>query len=118
MDGSGGLSLGTARLLIEAVGSLYVLGYTLAALLALLHRSPAAHLDAARLLVAEGALAGLNFKAAATLLKTIELHTWQQLGLFVAVFALRTLIKRFFAWELRQLRQAGRVRSEALPGTP
>lgn len=46
MDGTARLSLSTVRLLVEAVGSLYVLGYTLAVQLALLHR-PAAHLSGA-----------------------------------------------------------------------
>ena len=91
----------TAALLIEAVGSVYVLGYVVAALWTLARRPH--NLSAARLLIADGALNGLNFKVAATLLKTLELQTWQQIALFAAIFALRTVLKRFFTWERRQL---------------
>lgn len=42
-----------------------------------------------RRIVMEGAIAALDLKLAATLLKTIELHTWQQLGAFAAILALR-----------------------------
>ncbi|AWN23082.1 hypothetical protein DKM44_07445 [Deinococcus irradiatisoli] len=100
---------GQAALWIEAVGSLYILGYVLAGLAALLRGPAASRLIRARLLVAEGVLAGLNFKVAASLLKTIQLESWQQIALFVATFALRTVLKRFFVWEQRQLlaRQRG-----------
>ncbi|WP_420596403.1 DUF1622 domain-containing protein [Deinococcus sp.] len=90
-----------AALLIEAVGSLYVLVYVLAALWAL--RQGSRHLTEARLLIADGVLAALNFKVAATLLKTLELQSWQQIAVFAAIFALRTVLKRFFTWERRQL---------------
>ncbi len=59
---------------------------------------------AARLLVADGAIAGLNFKLARTLLKTIKLHTWQQILMFVAIFVLRIMLKRLFMWERERLR--------------
>ncbi|MFC4455781.1 DUF1622 domain-containing protein [Deinococcus sonorensis] len=106
-----GLPFRTVSLLIEAVGSLYVVGYAVAALLTLLRGQAGTRITAARLLVAEGALAGLNFKVAATLLRTIELHSWPEIGMFVAVFALRTLLKRVFSWEQRRLRAdaAGRA---------
>ncbi len=55
--------------------------------------------DRARLLVADGVLAGLAFSVAGTLLKTIALQSWPQLGTFVFVYALRTMLKRVFAWE-------------------
>lgn len=48
----------------------------------------------ARLLVADGIVAGLGFKTAATLLKTIELRSWDAILMFVAVFALRTVVKQ------------------------
>ncbi|MDQ2885502.1 MAG: DUF1622 domain-containing protein [Chloroflexota bacterium] len=48
---------------------------------------------------------GLSFKLAGTLLRTIELRTWQQIFMFVAIFALRTLIKRLFTWERVRLQQ-------------
>ncbi len=58
----------------------------------------------ARLAVARGALYGLAFKVAATLLKTIVLHSLDAIAIFAAVFALRTLIKRVFAWEQERLK--------------
>ena len=49
---------------------------------------------AARLVVADGIVAALGFKTAATLLKTIELRSWEAILMFVAVFALRTFVKQ------------------------
>lgn len=97
-------------LLIEAAGSLVLFRYVVAALSML-----ARHRDVSlsRRLVIEGAVSALGLKLAATLLKTIELHTWQQLGAFAAILALRTLIKRLFVWEEGRLTAAGNtLRSE------
>lgn len=86
--------------LIEMAGSLLIVGYCIAAAVALLRtRVP----EPARLLVIQGSLWGLSLKTAASLLKTVELQTWAQIGAFFAIFALRTLIKRLFTWE------AGRI---------
>ncbi|WP_237724811.1 DUF1622 domain-containing protein [Deinococcus alpinitundrae] len=93
-----------AALIIEGVGSLALVGYVLAALWALLHGWNETNAARARLLIADGALTALNFKVGATLLKTLDVQTWHQIALFVALFALRTLLKRFFTWERRQLR--------------
>jgi len=61
-------------------------------------------LAAARLLVIQGSLWGLSLKTAASLLKTIELHSWEQIGAFMAILALRTLVKRVMTWEETRLR--------------
>lgn len=95
------LLAGTA-LAIEAAGSLLLLGYVLAALLAPARRQA---LDRCRMLLADGAVFSLGFKTAASLLKTLELNTWHQIGTFVAVLALRTALKRAFAAE--KLAQGG-----------
>ena len=58
----------------------------------------------ARLVVADGVVTVLGYKTAATLLKTIELQTWTAIGMFAAVFALRTMIKRVLLWEKTRLR--------------
>ncbi|HEY4036334.1 MAG TPA: DUF1622 domain-containing protein [Ktedonobacteraceae bacterium] len=50
-----------------------------------------------------GVVTGLSFKLAGTLLKTIQLHTWQQILMFVAIFTLRTVLKRVFTWERERL---------------
>ncbi len=98
------LPLGPAALAVDLVGSALLAGYALAALAAL---ARGRGVRAARLLVAEGAVAALSFKVAGALLKTIELHSWEQIGMFAAVLALRVLLKRLFAWEGQHLRAGG-----------
>lgn len=92
-----------AALLIEMIGGLFIVGYALAGVWALLHGPVEERLTSARLLVTEGALAGLSLKVAATLLKPLELQTWHQIGLFAVTFALRTVLKRLFTWEQTRL---------------
>jgi uncharacterized membrane protein len=89
--------------LIEFVGALLIIAYILAALLTLLRTRD---VQLARLWCgATGAVTGLSFKLAGTLLKTIQLHTWQQIFMFIAIFTLRTLLKRIFTWEQERLQQ-------------
>src|SRR6266849_5033508 len=57
----------------------------------------------ARLRAADGVIAGLGLLTAATLLKMIELRTWTQIALFAVTLGLRTLLKRLFIWERRQI---------------
>ncbi|XYD09108.1 DUF1622 domain-containing protein [Methylobacterium sp. NMS12] len=59
---------------------------------------------AARLSVVDGIVAALGFKMAATLLKTIELRSWDAILMFVAVLALRTFIKQALVREEAGLR--------------
>jgi uncharacterized membrane protein len=87
--------------LIEFVGALVIIGYLLAALLTLLYSSD---IQLARLQAATGVVTGLSFKLAGTLLKTIQLHTWQQISMFIAIFTLRAVLKRVFTWEQERLR--------------
>ena len=96
---SQGLIAGVA-LAIEAAGSALLLGYVLAALLALARQHG---LERCRLLLADGAVFSLGFKTAASLLKTLELNTWHQIGTFLAVLTLRTVLKRAFATEKASL---------------
>ena len=65
---------------------------------------------AARLAVADGIVAALGFKTAATLLKTIELRSWEAILMFVAVFALRTFVKQALVREETGLRVNQRPR--------
>ncbi|WP_216320719.1 DUF1622 domain-containing protein [Deinococcus aestuarii] len=119
MFGAEVLTPRTLALLVELAGSLYLLGYVGAALLALLRGPPASRLEHARLLIADGVIASLSFKVAATLLKILEVQTWNQIGLFAATLALRTLLKRFFTWERRQLtRGQGMVAAPVPPPPP
>jgi hypothetical protein len=107
------LPLRPAVVVIELVGSVLLAGYAVAAL-ACLGRGRGVR--AARLLVAEGAVLALSFKVAGALLKTVELHSWQQIGMFSAVLALRVLLKRLFAWEGQRLQDGGG--RENRPGAP
>ena len=87
--------------LIEFTGTLVIVGHCAAGLVeALRSRNPAA----VRLLVIEGSLWGLSLKTAASLLKTIEVHSWEQIAAFTAILALRTLVKRVMTWEKAHLR--------------
>ena len=61
----------------------------------------------ARLLVADSVIAALGLKMAATLLKTIELQTWNAILVFATTLALRTLVKRVLVWEEGRLRADG-----------
>ncbi|WP_126577895.1 DUF1622 domain-containing protein [Tengunoibacter tsumagoiensis] len=86
--------------IIEFVGALVIIGYIVAALIALIRRLD---IHQARLLVIDGVINSLSFKVAGSLLKTIELRTWQQILMFVAIAALRIILKRVFVWERAEL---------------
>ena len=53
----------------------------------------------ARGLVAEGVVGGLSVMTAATLLRTIGLHSWHQIEMFTLILSLRILLKKLFVWE-------------------
>ena len=90
--------------IIEMVGSLIIVGYCAAALATLI-RSRGRGIRAARLLIADGVISGLGYKLAGTLLKTVLLVSWHQILMFAAIFALRTVLKRLFAWERERLKE-------------
>jgi uncharacterized membrane protein len=87
--------------IIEFIGAILIVFYLLAACISLFRQR---NIVLARLIVADGVITGLSFKVAGTLLKTIELQTWQQILMFLAIFALRTILKRVFSWERDRLR--------------
>lgn len=58
----------------------------------------------ARLNISEGVILALSLQTATALLKTIVVTSWQELGMFAAILALRTLVKQYFNWEQRQIR--------------
>jgi uncharacterized membrane protein len=86
---------------IEFVGALAVTAYCLKAVVALVRGRGVRD---ARLMVAEGALWGLSFKVAATILKLTTLNTWHQIGMAAATILIRTALKQLFTWEAAQLR--------------
>jgi uncharacterized membrane protein len=83
-------------LLIEFVGALVLVAYMARAIYSL---ATVFSIEKARFLVASGAIYGLDFKTAATLIKTLELGTWDQFGMFMAVLALRIVLKDVFRRE-------------------
>jgi uncharacterized membrane protein len=89
--------------LIEFIGALIIVGHVIGAIVVLLRKPRGRQLLHARLLVAQGAITGMDFKLAASLLKTLQLHTWTQIGAFTLIFLLRTVLKRFFTWEKTNL---------------
>jgi uncharacterized membrane protein len=92
-------------LLIEFGGSLLVVGGCVRGLWAIARSLGSREgLLQARLLIADGAIAALGFKTAATLLKSLELQTWNAILAFATILALRTLVKRVLVWEERRLR--------------
>ncbi len=86
---------------IELAGAFLIIGYCVAALVQLVRTGNPARV---RLLVIEGALWGLSLKTSASLLKTIEIHTWDQIGAFAAILTLRTILRRVMTWEEHHLR--------------
>lgn len=94
---------------IEFAGALLIVGHCIAGLVEL---ARSRNLAAARVLVIQGSLWGLDLKTAASLLKTIEIHSWEQIAAFTAILALRILVKRAMTWE--GARWEGRLRPHAI----
>jgi uncharacterized membrane protein len=85
---------------IEFVGALTILAYALLAFSAILAREGVSR---AKMIIAEGALAGLSFKVAASLLKLLKLSSWNSIGLFAVIFCLRSFIKFELNWQRRRI---------------
>lgn len=93
---------------IEFGAALVIVGYALHAW-ALLISTPGSgevKIAAARIAVADGAILGLSLKLAATLLKALALHSWTAILAFTSILALRTVLKRSFAWERSHITNA------------
>jgi hypothetical protein len=88
----------------DLLGSVLLAGYVAAALAGLARGRGVA---AARMAVADGVVLALSLKTAAALMKALELQSWDQIGLFATVLALRTLLKRVFAWERSRIAAPG-----------
>ncbi|MCX5873050.1 MAG: hypothetical protein NTY51_07420 [Deltaproteobacteria bacterium] len=85
--------LSSAILSIEILSSAVIFGYCVAGFAVFLQGRDRLR---TQILVANGTLLGMNLKLVGALLKTIELQTWNQLALFVVIFALKTVIKKVF----------------------
>ena len=92
--------IGGAAVLIEFGGSLAIALACVRGLAAIaVGRGARLAIVRGRQLVADGVISALGFKTAATLLRTLELQTWSAIGMFAAILALRTSIKRVLVWE-------------------
>jgi hypothetical protein len=85
--------LSSSILSIEIVSSVIIFGYCAAGFAFFISGKDGFTI---KTLVANGTLLGMNLKLVGALLKTIELQTWNQLAVFVVIFALRTIIKKVF----------------------
>jgi hypothetical protein len=85
--------LSSSILSIEIVSSVIIFGYCAAGFAFFISGKDGFTI---KTLVANGTLLSMNLKLVGALLKTIELQTWNQLALFVVIFALRTIIKKVF----------------------
>jgi cell division protein FtsW (lipid II flippase) len=94
------LSLEVLALPIQLLAAGIIAVHRAAALVAL---GRTGSIPRARLIAADGVIAGLGLITAASLLRTIELHTWNQIALFTVILTLRTLLKRLFAWERNRI---------------
>ncbi|GCE30239.1 hypothetical protein KDA_57230 [Dictyobacter alpinus] len=88
--------------IIDFLGALLIVAYMLFALVGLLRTKD---ISRARIVVTDGIIAGLNFKLAGTLLRTIGLQSWHQILMFLAILMIRTILKKFFSWEQARLQQ-------------
>ena len=95
------LPLGGLVTAINLVGSVVLAGYVAVAAAALVRGRG---VPASRLIVADGVVLALGIKTAGALLKTLELRGWGPIATFAAVLALRTFMKRTFAWQREHLR--------------
>lgn len=80
-------------LAIEIFSSAIIFGYCCAGLIVLATKRDRLMTQT---IVAKGVLLGMSLKLVGALLKTIELRTWDQIGIFVVIFALRMIIKKVF----------------------
>jgi hypothetical protein len=94
------LSAGALALQVQLLAGTVVAIHLAGALIALGRTGGIAR---ARLTATDGVLAALGLITAATLLRTIELRTWNQIVFFTVVLTLRTLLKRLFVWERHRI---------------
>ena len=87
---------------IQFGAALIIGGYAVAAVVTLVRTRD---VDRARLVMADGVINGLGVLVIGALLRVITLESWNDIGLFTAIFGLRTLLKRLFVWQEGRLRR-------------
>ncbi len=83
-------------LVIDATSALVILGYCVAAFITTVRSGMATE---AHGIVARGAILGMSIKLVGTALQTVELQTWNQIGLFAVILLLRIILKKIFEME-------------------
>lgn len=81
---------------IDTTSALVILGYCTAAFITAVRSGRAME---AHGIVAKGAILGMSIKLVGATLRTVELQTWNQIGLFVVILLLRTILKKVFELE-------------------
>ena len=96
------LDFGLWSLVIQGLGALVLAAHLAGSMWLVL-----AHLDVARarLLIARGTLAALGLMVPASILRTLLVHTWEQIFSLTVLLGLRVSLKRLFAWEEGRLSQ-------------
>jgi hypothetical protein len=84
--------------MIDLASAAVIVGYCAVGLVTAIRSGRPA---AAHVLVARGAILGLSMKTVVSLLKAMELQTWDQILMFALVFTLRMVLKRVFEFEKR-----------------
>lgn len=88
--------------LIEIIGGFVIVGAMIQAFWAgLRERLTDSAIGRMRVIMAQGVVSALGLMTAATLLKTMTLRSWNAIGIFAAILALRTLVKRTLAAETK-----------------
>jgi hypothetical protein len=83
---------------IDFIGSLIIAFFCTRAFIQILFGKLDKDIHLVKKIVANGAIFGLTFKSAGTLLNAIELRSWNEIFIFAAVLSLRTLLKAEFQW--------------------
>jgi hypothetical protein len=78
---------------IEFIGAIIIITAAIKAIFVLLKSRS---IEESKICIAAGAITGLDFKLAATLLKMLTLIGWKQIGMFTAIYAIRFVLKKAF----------------------
>lgn len=94
----------------EITGSIIIAIFCMRAAIRLIRKH---EISQAQRLIADGAILGLTWKTAAALGRTMVIASWQSIGSFAAILALRIVLKKIFTWELNVALQKQSPHEEA-----
>ncbi|HSF19821.1 MAG TPA: DUF1622 domain-containing protein [Vicinamibacteria bacterium] len=102
------INWGVGALVLQVVAGQLLVAYLIVAIVGLALKRD---LDHARRVVCEGILAALGFMVPATVLRTLVVRNWEEIGALAALLGLRIVLKKFFVWDRSQLISANPVSS-------